>query len=93
MHLFEHDIDIGDSGRGFFHVHPEKRKFLEVKYMLENNIAEPSGFSWASACLLVPKSDNTPRFCTDIRKVNGVTKLDCLPFPRMEDCIDQADSA
>lgn len=71
-HVVEHDIDVGDSKpikQRFYRVHPEKRKFLdaEVKYMPENDIAEPSGSSWASPCLLVPKSDNTPRFCTDFR--------------------------
>lgn len=38
-------------------------------------------------------SNNTPRFCTDIHKVNGVLKPDCPSFPRMEDCIDQVGSA
>lgn len=97
-HMVEHDIDIGDSKpikQRFYRVHPEKCNFLdaEVNYMLENNIAEPSGSSWASPCLLVPKSDNTPRFCTDFRKVNSVTKPDCFPLPRMEDCVDQVGSA
>lgn len=44
-------------------------------------------------CLLVPKSSNTPRFCTDFRKVNNVTKPDCFPLPHFEDCIDQVGSA
>lgn len=41
----------------------------------------------------MPKSDNTPRFCSDFRKINDVTKPDCFPLPRMEDCIDQVGSA
>ncbi|KAM8771398.1 retrovirus-related Pol polyprotein from transposon 297 [Acanthopagrus schlegelii] len=61
--------------------------------MLDNGIAQPSSSSWASPCLLVPKSDNTPRFCSDFRKVNHVTKPDSFPLPRMEDCIDQVGSA
>lgn len=61
--------------------------------MLENNIAEPSSSSWASPCLLVPKSDNTLRFCSDFRKVNSVTKPDAFPLPRMDDCIDEVGSA
>lgn len=98
MHLTEHDIDVGDSKpikQKFYRVHPEKRKYLdaEVKYMLENDMAEPSCSSWASPCLFVPKSDNTPRFCSDFRKVNSVTKPYCFPLPRVEDCIDQVGSA
>lgn len=97
-HLIEHDIDVGDSKpikQKFYRLHPEKRKFLdaEVKFMLENDMAEPSCSSWASPCLLVPKSDNTPRFCSDFRKVNSVTKPDCFPLPRVEDCVDQVGSA
>ena len=37
--------------------------------MLDNNIAVPSFSSWASPSLLVDKSDKSPRFCTDYRKV------------------------
>lgn len=49
--------------------------------------------SWTSPCLLVPKSDNTPGFCSNFHKVNCVTKSDCFPFPRIEDCIDQVGKA
>ncbi|XP_030260635.1 uncharacterized protein LOC115573802 [Sparus aurata] len=94
----EHDIDVGETlpiRQHFYRVSPEKRKYLdaEVKYMLENNIAVPSFSSWASPCLLVPKSDGTPRFCSDFRKVNKVTKPDSFPLPRMEDCVDQVDAS
>ena len=53
----------------------------------------PSASSWASPCILVPKPDKTPRFCTDFRKVNAVTKPDSFPLPRMDDCIDQVGPA
>lgn len=33
-------------------------------------------FYYAFPCLLVDKSDKSPHFCTDYRKVNGVTKPD-----------------
>lgn len=61
--------------------------------MIENGLAEPSSSSWASPCLLVDKSDKSPRFCTDYRNVNRVTKPDAYPLPRMEDCVDQVGSA
>lgn len=60
----------------------------EVKYLMENGLAKPSCSPWSSLCILTPKSDNTPRFCTDFRKVNGVTESDSFPLPRMEDCVD-----
>lgn len=97
-HLIEHDIDIGDAKpikQKFYRVSEEKKLKLdaEVKYMLDNGIAEPCYSNWASPCLLVKKSDSTLRPCTDYRKVNNVTKADVYPLPRMEDCIDQVGSA
>lgn len=65
----------------------------EIKYMLENDIAVPSSSDWASPCLLVAKSDGAVRFCTHFRKLNSVTKPDCFPLPRVDDCIDQVGSA
>lgn len=96
--LLEHDIEVGDTKpikQRFYRVNFEKRRYLdaEVKYMLENGIAKPSNSSWASPCILVPKSDNTPRFCSDFRKLNAVTKPDSFPLPRMDDCVDQVGAA
>ncbi len=97
-HIIEHDIDVGDTKpikQRFYRVNADKRKYLdaEVKYMLANGIAEPCFSSSSSPCLLVPKSDNTPRFCSDFRRVSSVTKPDLFPLPRMEDCVDQVGSA
>lgn len=60
-HLMEHDIVIGEVQpirQRFYCVSPDKRAQLnnDVKYMLENKIAEPSNSSWASPCVLVKKT-------------------------------------
>lgn len=96
--LIEHDIDVGTSPpikQCFYRCSADKRRVLEaeVQYMLDNQIAMPSYSSWASPSLLVSKSDGSPRFCNDYRKVNKVTKADSYPLPRMEDCIDLVGSA
>lgn len=65
----------------------------EVTYLLENGFSVPSSNAWSSLCLLVPKTDKTPRFCTDFCKVNEVTKADSYPLPYMEDCVDRVGSA
>lgn len=94
-HLIEHDIDVGEAQpirQRFYCVNPEMWKYLDAEVMLimlDHGIAEPLLSSWASPCLVVPKSDNTPRFCTDFRKVNAVMKPDSFLLPRMEDCVDQ----
>uniref|UniRef100_A0A671UEB7 Gypsy retrotransposon integrase-like protein 1 n=1 Tax=Sparus aurata TaxID=8175 RepID=A0A671UEB7_SPAAU len=96
--VLQHDIDVGDSPpikQHPYRVNPNKRLRLQqqVTYMLENGIAEPSSSSWSSPCLLADKSDGSDRFCTDFRKVNGVTKPDCYPLPRVEDCVDHVGNA
>lgn len=92
-HVCEHDIDVGDAVPIKQHAYRcpfAKREVMkeEVEYLVENGLAQPSCSPWSSPCLLTPKSDGTPRFCTDYRKVNAVTVSDSFPLPRMEDCID-----
>lgn len=72
-------------------VSPAKREIIkqEVEYILQNGFAVPSSSSWSSPCLLDTKSDGTPRFCTDFRKVNSVTVPDAHPLPLIDDCIDE----
>jgi len=93
-----HDVDVGDASP--IKQHPYRVNIVkleqmrkEVKYMLENDIIEPSHSDWSSPCILVPKPDNSVRFCTDFRKVNSVTKTDSYPIPRIDDCIDRIGSA
>ncbi|KAK0151874.1 Retrovirus-related Pol polyprotein from transposon 17.6 [Merluccius polli] len=96
--VLSHDVDIGDHypiKQHAYCVNPAKRALFqkEVEYLLENGLTVPSSSPWSSPCLLVPKADKTPRLCTDFRKVNGVTKADSYPLPRMEDCVDRVGSA
>jgi len=64
---------------------------LEVDYMLQNGIIEPSQSQWSSPCVLVPKAGGKCRFCTDIWKVNGMTRTGSYPIPWVDDCIDKID--
>ena len=96
--LIEHDVDVGDSApikQHPYRVSPMKKELLdkEVQYMLENDIIEESQSNWSSPCILAPKHDGGFRFCTDFRKVNGKTKSDSFPIPRIADCIDQIGNA
>lgn len=91
--VLRHDIDIGTAAPIKQHAYRcplAKREMMKeaVDYMVRNGLARPSCSPWSSPCLLTPKSDGTPRFCTDFRKVNAVTVPDSFPLPRMEDCID-----
>ena len=56
--------------------------------MLGIGLTEPSHSAWSSPRLLVPKPDDSVRFCTDFRKINVLTKADPFPPLGIEDCID-----
>ena len=93
-----HDVDVGDAKpvkQHPYRVNPLKAEHMEkeLKYMLENDIIEPSSSEWSSPCILVPKPDKSFRFCTDFRKVNSLTKSDSYPIPRIDDCIDKVGKA
>lgn len=59
-----------------------------VKEMLDQKVIEPSSSPWASPIVLVQKKDGGVRFSVDYRKLNGLTKLDEFPLPRIDDTLD-----
>ena len=61
---------------------------LEIEKMLEAGIIRKSKSPWASPVVVVPKSDGSPRFCIDYRKLNSVTKKDVYPLPRIDEALD-----
>lgn len=61
--------------------------------MVQHGIAECSSSAWSSPCLLTIKVTGDDCFCTDFRKVNGLSRPDCYPLPRMEDCVDHVGAA
>ena len=91
--LIEHDIEVGNATPCKlppYRTNPEKLRKIreEVQYMLEHDLIEPSQSSWSSPVVLIPKPDGSSRLCIDFRKVNGLTKADSFPIPRIEDCIE-----
>ena len=68
-----------------------KRLVVEaaIDEMLADGVIEPSCSPWASPITLVPKSDNTIRFCVDYRRLNSVTEKDTYPLPLIQDIFDQ----
>ena len=91
-------MDVGDTAPVKQHpygLNTSKQQYLkkETKYLLENDLIEPSSNSWSCPCLLVPKADRGYQMCTDYIKVNNVTKTDTFPIPRLDDCINQVGKA
>lgn len=60
-----------------------------VKEMLQQNVIQPSCSPWASPIVLVKKKDGSMRFCVAYRRLNGLTKKDVYPLPRVDDALDQ----
>ncbi|KZR96510.1 Uncharacterized protein APZ42_009111, partial [Daphnia magna] len=44
---------------------------------------------WASPVVLVEKKKGEIRFCVDYRKLNGITKKDSFPMPRIDETLDK----
>lgn len=99
--VLKHDIELKEpKDQRPIKQHPYranqvKRELMktEVEYPLQNGLATPSSSPWSSPCLVEAKSDGSPRFITDFRKVNAVTIQDSYPLPRMEDCVDNLGTA
>lgn len=61
--------------------------------MLELGVIEESHGQWSSPVVLVPKPDDTLKFCNDFWKLNKVSKFDAYPVPLIDELIDQLGKA
>lgn len=55
--------------------------------MHSQGLIELSRSPWAAPVVLVRKKGGGVRFCVDYRRVNGVTKKDLYPLPRIDDTL------
>jgi hypothetical protein len=65
----------------------------DIDRMLAEQVTEPATCEWASPIVLVPKPDDSLRFCVDHRRLNAITVPDTYPLPRMDECIDSLGDA
>ena len=96
--LIQHDVELTVETpirQHPYRLNPLKAEIVkrEVGYMVQNNLATPSGSPWASPVVLVKKEDGQDRLCIDYRKVNAVTRPDNFPLPRVIDCLDKIGKA
>lgn len=90
--LVKHTIDTGDSRP--LSQPPHRTSAAEnetidslLDDMLQQGIVQPSNSPWASPVVLVRKHDGSPRFCVDYRWINGITRKDVYPLPRIDDTL------
>ena len=60
----------------------------EIDKMLDSGVIEESNSPWSFPIVLVPKPDQSIRFCINYNKLNDLTVKDKFPLPRIDDCLD-----
>ena len=94
-----HQINVAPQSRPYnsplFRYAPAKKKIIEenIAEMFDQGIISPSNSPWASPVILVPKKDDSLRFCVDYRKLNARTIRDAYPLPRIDDTLDSLQEA
>jgi hypothetical protein len=89
----EHCIDTGQAQPIKQRMRRTPLQFVEeekqqLSRMLAAGVIEPSVSEWASAPVLIRKSDGKLRYAIDYRRVNAVTRKDVYPLPLIEGCLD-----
>ena len=97
-HLFQHEIDTGDTLPIKLSPHrlaPGKITVVkkEIEDMLALNIIRQSNSPYSAPIVLVSKKDGSNRMCTDCRRLNEVTKKDIFPLPRIDQILDHLHGA
>ena len=60
----------------------------DVDEMIKAGVVSPTVSEWASNVVLIKKSDQTWRFCVDMRQLNNLTLKDSYPLPRVDSCLE-----
>ena len=64
-----------------------------VDEMLDMGVIRASRSPWSSPVVLVPKKDDSIRFCVDYRALNQVAQFNCYPMLRVDEILDSVGSA
>ena len=88
-----HRIDTGTANpikQRFYRTSYQNQTFIkeEVQRLLKAGLIVPSSSQWTSPVVVVEKKNGKKRLCVDYRKLNGVTKKDCYPLPRIDDMLE-----
>jgi len=95
----EHRIELKPGSKPVrlnpYRMGPRTRELIkaQVDQLLKLEVIEPSQSEWASPVVLIPKPDESPRFCIDYRQLNERTVRKLYPLPRMDACLDSLGDA
>jgi hypothetical protein len=94
-HMAEHKITLLPGAKPFREA-PRRQNPMKagaaretVEDLLRLGMIEESSSPFASGIVLVNKKDGTYRMCIDFRKLNGITKKDAYPLPRIDDMLEK----
>ncbi|CAF4354949.1 unnamed protein product [Rotaria sp. Silwood2] len=94
----QHHIDTGTTKPiklRPYRVSPQRQQIISqhINQMLTDDIIELANGPYAAPVTLQPKKDGSLRFCLDFRQLNSVTVRDVYPIPRIDDTLDQLQTA
>src|ERR1051325_10896018 len=97
--IVRHRINTGDhepiKGKPYRVNNEDKRNTIknEIKKMEKAGVIRKSYSPWSSPVVIVEKKDGSKRFCVDYRKINQITIPDAHPLPRIDDILEQFETA
>uniref|UniRef100_A0A671U0X9 Gypsy retrotransposon integrase-like protein 1 n=1 Tax=Sparus aurata TaxID=8175 RepID=A0A671U0X9_SPAAU len=96
--LVTHDIPLLDSvpiRQRYRRIPPSDYDEVRahIRQLLDSQVIRESCSPYASPIVLVRKKDGTLRLCVDYRLLNGKTRKDAFPLPRIEESLDALSGA
>lgn len=96
--LIEHKITLNTTKPVKLKNYPVSHAIMrkideEITKMLELGVIEKSNSSYSSPVLMIPKKDNSLRFCVDLRKINEISEKWAYPLPNLNSIIDRLGNA
>ena len=98
-HLLEHEIELEEGAIPFKEplrrVGADRQKIADdqIKLLSTMGMIRPSKSPFASAVVLVKKTDGTMRFCVDFRRLNDITVKDAFPLPMISEHLGKLGAA
>ncbi len=91
--LITHEIPVLDSEpirQRYRRLPPSDYEAVKqhIHQLLQNQVIRESSSPYASPIVVVRKKDGQIRLCVDYRQLNGKTRKDAFPLPRIEESLD-----